>query len=98
MMTVTGTVTRQCLGLDSFADLTPGIACVAITATGVEFASDLTPTQVAAVRARMTSRDDDDQMARANIADLTAAARTGGIEDIRALVVAVADYARGAIS
>lgn len=68
-MIVSGAVVRS-VGLDSFADIAPGVEVVAVTATGIEFAADLTDQQQADVWARMTSRDDDDQAKRANLSDL----------------------------
>ncbi|MGZ4518944.1 MAG: hypothetical protein ACXVXP_00055 [Mycobacteriaceae bacterium] len=91
---VTGSL-RRSVSDDTFADL-PGMAGVevtAITAAGVEFSSNLTPAQIAAVRDRMASTCDADQAARAHLATLRAAVT--GTDSTSLLLVALADYVLG---
>lgn len=61
---------------------------------GLLFAANLSPAQVAAVAARMASKDDDDQAARANLHALcvTASAPGATAADVAALSCAVANY------
>lgn len=100
-MTVIAAVFARSYALDMFDDLAVvGGEVVPHTssrdkATGVTtltFAVDLDPATVTAIRDRMTSRNDDDQAARANLRDLRDAAAEGDIENIRALAVAAIDY------
>ena len=97
MSTVSGRVARS-LGLSSCEDIAPGVA-VTIRRDGIDFDGDLTTQQQADVYARMTSRDDADQAARADIAALrdclTAATLPPELEPLRALVTALADYTLG---
>lgn len=83
------------VGFDSFADITE-LEVVSFEG-GVTFDGALTPEQVAQVRARMTSRDDADQTARANLAALrtAAAAPTATTDDVKALALAVSAYLLG---
>lgn len=84
------------VGRDSFAHLT-GAAVLSLTGEGVEFDADLPAEKVAEIRAFLTSRDDADQAARANLAALyaTAAAETATCDDVQALTVALAAYLLG---
>ena len=63
-------------GFDSFHDMPDLPDVAAITADGIEFEGPLTAKQVDAVRARITSRDDDDQAKRAKIRAASAANAT----------------------
>lgn len=84
------------VGGESFTHLT-GAAVLRISGEGVEFDADLPAEKVAEIRAWLTSRDDADQAARANLATLraTAAAPTATADDVKALAVALADYLLG---
>lgn len=90
-MIVSGPVARS-VGLDSFADLTP-VPVAAITRNGIEFDGDLTTQQQADVWARMTSRDDTDQAARANLACLRDA--IAGTDPASLALVAAINYVLG---
>lgn len=94
MSTVAGRVVRS-VGFDSFADIVPGVEVADIGEGGVTFTAPLTAAQAEQVRARMTSRDDADQAARANLAALRDAARTGDLESVRALSLALTAYLLG---
>lgn len=60
--------------------------------TTLAFAGVLDGATETAIRERMTSKNDADQEARANLRTLLAAAETGDLEDIRALTVAAMRY------
>jgi hypothetical protein len=94
--TVTARQARS-IGYASFEVLLPGVTVTEIRPDSVTFDADLTPEQQQAVRDRMTSRDDDDQNARANIATLrtAAAAPTATTDDVKALALAVSAYLLG---
>lgn len=83
---------------DMFADLGAGGAEFTTDDAGLHawFTSALTEAQVVAVRDRLTSRDAADQMARAELASLLAAARSATTnpttEDMHALLVALTAY------
>jgi hypothetical protein len=82
------------VGGDSFADITD--AEVVSFTGGVTFDGELTPEQGAAIYDRMTSRDDADQAARADLRakrDAVVAAPT--LENVAALAVAHANYRLG---
>jgi len=100
--TVVGQRNRErAFGLDTFADITGPDVAFTLRPDGIDFDADLTAAQVSAIRARMTSRDDVDQATRANLADLRTAASaadlttSGGLEALRALLLAEADYLLG---
>jgi nitrogen fixation protein FixH len=72
----------------------PTVEAGAVTLTFTDTAANpLPPETVTAIRARMTSRDDDDQTARANIAALRDAVT--GTCPASLLLVALADYLLG---
>lgn len=85
-MKVLGRVVRPKIGYSAFVDLTAvPVASGGIARDGVTFDGDLTPVEYDAVWARMTSLDDDDQSARA---DLRAAdGATNLAEMVRAYVL-----------
>lgn len=85
---VTGPL-RRSVSADTFASIAPGVDFKP-SDDGLLFDADLTPTQVAAIASRMASRDDADQAARANLADLLANDTTAS-----PLAKAVADYLLG---
>jgi len=97
---------RRPISADMFTDLIgPGCVVESIRASGsdltVEFSCDLPAATVTSIRDRMMSRDDMDQAARAHLRDLRAAASaadlttSGGLEALRALLLAEADYLLG---
>jgi hypothetical protein len=100
MTTVTASAMRP-ISSDMFLDITgPDCAVTSIRADGsdltVTFDGDLTDAQVQAIRDRMTSRDDTDQAARANLATLGAAVKAGAtLENVAALLLAQNDYLLG---
>ena len=91
------------VSLDTFADITdvPLTMPGGIDRDGLLFDGDLTTDQVAAIWWRMTSRDDADETKRRNLADLRTAASAAdlttpdGLEALRALLLAEADYLLG---
>jgi len=91
----------RAVGPDSFLDITGPDVAVTSFDGGVTFDADLNAEQIAAVRARMASRDDADQAARAHLSDLRTAASAAdlttpdGLEALRALLTAEADYLLG---
>jgi hypothetical protein len=101
MSVVTAAALRS-ISSDTFDDLLPeGVAVETIRAEEsmltVAFTADLAPEVEAAIRDRMTSRDDAELTARANIARLrrTASATTATTDDVKALALAVSAYLLG---
>ena len=93
---VTGPL-RRSVSPDSFVDITGEGVRASILADALCFDANLTPAQVDAIRARMTSRDDADQSARANLTRLrtAAASPTATTDDVKALALALAAYLLG---
>jgi len=91
----------RAVGPDSFLDITGPDVAVTSFDGGVTFDADLSAEQITAVRARMASRDDADQAARANLADLRTAATSAdlatpaGLAALRAATTAAIDYLLG---
>ena len=91
----------RAVGPDSFLDITGPEVAVTSFDGGVTFGADLSLEQIAAVRARMASRDDADQAARANLADLRTIAAAAdlttpaGLVALRDYSVALGDYLLG---
>lgn len=99
-MTSISAVMARSYSPDMFADL--GLWPVrewdkASGVTTLVFDGDLDAPIVAAIRARMTSRDDADQAARANLAALRDSVTADpSLENVAALATAVAAYVLGA--
>ncbi|GAA1138296.1 hypothetical protein [Nocardioides aquiterrae] len=92
---VEGRHRRPQIELTSFADITgKSVLDIAPCAAGtaVTFDGALTAYEIALVQYRMDSTDAADEAARANLRDLRAAAETGGLDELRAFVLAAFDY------
>lgn len=98
MSTVVSSIAVRPINASSFDDLTCGVpALVEVDGSElrVTFDADLDPATVEAVRARMATRDDADQAARANLANLRDTAATGDLESVRTLTLALTAYLLG---
>lgn len=96
MSTVIGAPLVRSVGPDSFADLTGPDVPVTFLPNGLSFDADLDEPTVAAIRARMTSRDDADEAQRRNLAALRdAVASDPSLENVATLATATAAYVLG---
>lgn len=95
MTTVHGRIIRQ-RTLDMFADLTDAQIVLPFTDDSVTFDAELDAATVVAVHDRMTSRDDADQAARADLRAKRDAVIAGPtLANVAALAVAEANYQLG---